>query len=137
MEGKMTTRATRVQSQDILPMFDRALGLAYRGFQICESQQHERIIGIHLVSTMHIRERLGIAIHLPVQQNAETSQRIAKCVCTVQFNRKRRSRYALTKSLVPIYSQFKEHRTPIGNSKCMQGPHTAWVNRQRFSCLPN
>jgi hypothetical protein len=51
-----------------------------------------------------IRERFWITIQLSGQQNAESSQRVAKRIRTVEFGRTRGGRHGFPKSLLPIHS---------------------------------
>ena len=74
----MAAGLARVQSQDLMQMLDRALGFTRRSFQPAENPQHDRIVGVHLVGTACIRERLGIAIQLSAMQNAQSAQRVAE-----------------------------------------------------------
>ena len=89
MVGLITAGVTRVQPQNLMTVFDGPLVLTHSRFRPCKKPEHKHIVGIHLVGAPSIPERFGIAIYLATQQNAEPSQRVAKRIRTVQFDRTR------------------------------------------------
>ena len=93
-------------------MFDGSLVFTYSSFQPCETPQHKHIVGVHLVGAACIRERFGIAIHLAAQQNAPPSQRVAKRIRTVQFDRTRGRPRGFPKGMLPIHRHLKEQSIP-------------------------
>lgn len=62
--GHMDPGVARAQANDLMQMLDRTLGFTYCSFQSAENCQHERIVGVHLMSMAGIGKRIRIAIQL-------------------------------------------------------------------------
>ena len=99
-------------------MIDRPLPLTRRRFQVRKNSQHERIVGIQLVSAACIIECGWIAFVLFAEQSNAPPQRVAKRIRAIELDRACDGSRRLLKSVRPIRGHLHVQGACVRQGKC-------------------